>query len=1153
MKLLQGTRTAYDNLIIGSNRSWSAELYYENGDTWVPVSNDALQSMTINDYVCDGANITMGCVAGSKATISLVGIDTSTSAALSEGVKIRVQLTLSEYVVSDLLTPDTVTLVTPIWVITESKRQKLGGNKYDCTLTAYDISYIMTKSYTQSYTLTARQAVASIASRYGLGVNSSVREAVFETEGSTPHLFEPLDEEVTDKQMLAYLAGYYGCYAEINEDGEICFSWFSPSDDIIGPDRVFDGGAYVAEMEERTIVLLESGTSDTPLVAPSDANGFSINFENPYMTAEQLNAVCDARIAGDAVSFRIGKIHYKGSPLNNSGTIVTVEDIDGDTAVFYIMKRTLEYDGGLSETIECLGESESAIAHGSTSPLQKKISRTLSRMENAIKNATDVITQTKGSIFELIPVDESDPAKGNSGWKLYSTETGSNNVILANSSGIGFSSNGGQSFNAAAIYIDENGTGHINADFIDVGQISADMIDTSGLVVGGVGYDSLEEILDAVIETSNSSVTGIDVLYGQNQSSSTPPVAWSTNAPEWKDGYFIWSKTQTTVNGEITETEPVCITGASGASGRGIKSIVEQYGLIAATYTGTTLNGSAVSWAETPPTLVDGYCYWTRNKITWDDGSVTYTDAVKANDYNSVLEKANDAASKVAAWCSTNDTTLIDGGKIYTGSITADKIAAGSITADKLAAGAITAESVNVGWQSGNCATNWYNPNGLNLDTYFTVTAESSDNYYAKVLLKQAYSGTIRCSSKPFYVSNGDTVNFGGTIKNSTAKQSGLYLEYSSKSDGSYSVKAYAVSSSTTATAYTRSYKATASGWYRLTCAFDSPASGSYHSGVYCMRSVRGDMIVNGTIKSTDGLTYFDLDNSALVSENSSGYKTKLTSAGIVSTYGTNNAGGMRAVVMDGTTQPSLWLWFKNSLKISLSGSDSYTTNDQYLGFGSDGITALVHTNFSKGIAVSGDLSCEGITATDITTTSSKFAGFVHTRTDYGTIKAGVGIAEGLTSAALELSESGSITARIDVTNDTGYGAAKMFLTGKKGKSSPLALGMKSSSGDYSSSLWFNGNLITASSSEKYKSDIQPYTDSALDLVNSSVIYSYKYKHDGDNALTKYGLVIERECPSEIVDNSGDAISLYSMCSILWKAVQELSKKLSEQEVNKNA
>lgn len=860
MKLLLGSKTDYDDLIISNNRCWSARLYYESDDKWRPVSNDTLQSMTINDYVCDGTNITMGCVAGSKATVSLVGIDTSTSAALSEGVKIRVQLNLSEAIVSTLLTPDTVTLVTPVWVITECKRQKLGGGKYDCTLTAYDISYIMTKSYVQSGKLTALQAVTSIANKYGLTVNSSVGEAVSATDGSTPHLFEPLDEEITDKQMLAYLAGYYGCYAEINENREICFSWFTLSDDVIGSDRVFDGGAYVTEMEERTIVLLESGTSDTPLVAPSDANGFSINFENPYMTAEQLNAVYDARIAGGAVSFRIGKVHYKGSPLNNPGTIVTVEDIDGDTAVFYIMKRTLEYDGGLSETIECLGESESAIAHGNTSPLQKKINRTLSRMENAIKNATDVITQTKGSIFELIPVDENDPTKGNSGWKLYSTEIGSNNVILANSSGIGFSSNGGQSFNAAAIYIDENGTGHINADFIDVGQISADMIDTTELVISQGNVDGLEDILSEIDEKADTATATAD------------------NANTTAD------------NAKTT---------AVNASNKATSAL------------------SAASSAQST-----------------------------ANSVNTVIGQ----------WCYENNTTYIDGGRIYTGSITADKIAANSITADKLAAGAITAESVNVGWQSGNCAANWYNPNGLNLDDYFTVTAESSDKYYAKVLLKKAYSGTIRCSSKPFYVSNGDTINFGGTIKNATAKQSGLYLEYSSKSDGSYSVKEYAASSSTTAGSYTRSYKATASGWYRLTCAFDSPASGSYHSGVYCMRSVRGDMIVNGTIKSTDGLTYFDLDKSALVSENSSGYKTKLTSAGVVSSYSTtdaennyvtNNAGGMRAVAMDGTTQPSLWLWFKNSLRISLSDSSSYTTDDQYLGFGTEGITTYKMLNIT--------------------------------------------------------------------------------------------------------------------------------------------------------------------------------------------------------------
>lgn len=49
-------------------------------------------------------------------------------------------------------------------------------------------------------------------------------------------------------------------------------------------------------------------------------------------------------------------------------------------------------------------------------------------------------------------------------------------------------------------------------------------------------------------------------------------------------------------------------------------------------------------------------------------------------------------AADIAAWAAT-DTTKIDGGKIYTGSVQAASIAANTITADKLAAKTITAAS----------------------------------------------------------------------------------------------------------------------------------------------------------------------------------------------------------------------------------------------------------------------------------------------------------------------------------------------------------------------------------------------------------------------------------------------------------------------------
>lgn len=50
----------------------------------------------------------------------------------------------------------------------------------------------------------------------------------------------------------------------------------------------------------------------------------------------------------------------------------------------------------------------------------------------------------------------------------------------------------------------------------------------------------------------------------------------------------------------------------------------------------------------------------------------------------------------IGSWCAANDKTLINGAKIYTGSITALQIAAGTITADKIASKAITTDKLNV-------------------------------------------------------------------------------------------------------------------------------------------------------------------------------------------------------------------------------------------------------------------------------------------------------------------------------------------------------------------------------------------------------------------------------------------------------------------------
>lgn len=129
-------------------------------------------------------------------------------------------------------------------------------------------------------------------------------------------------------------------------------------------------------------------------------------------------------------------------------------------------------------------------------------------------------------------------------------------------------------------------------------------------------------------------VQDVDVLYYLSTSSSTlTGGSWSTTAPAWVNGKYMWSKTRVIyTDGSTTETDPACITGSKGANGtdgsngedgRGITSIVEQYYL--STSSSSLVGGS---WSTTAPAWVNGKYIWTRSVITYTDGSSTTTDAI---------------------------------------------------------------------------------------------------------------------------------------------------------------------------------------------------------------------------------------------------------------------------------------------------------------------------------------------------------------------------------------------------------------------------------------------------------------------------------------------------------------------------------------------
>lgn len=89
------------------------------------------------------------------------------------------------------------------------------------------------------------------------------------------------------------------------------------------------------------------------------------------------------------------------------------------------------------------------------------------------------------------------------------------------------------------------------------------------------------------------------------------------------------------------------------------------------------------------------------------------------------------------------------------------------------------------------------------------------------------------------------------------------------------------------------------------------------------------------------------------------------------------------------------------------------------------------------------------------------------------------------------------------------------------------------------------------SSLEELKDNIKKCKDT-LDIVKNSEIYEYEYKNDIANDIhtKRYGFVIgqNRKTPDEVMSDNKDGVNTYSMCAILWKAVQEMSEQIESMQ-----
>ena len=386
--------------------------------------------------------------------------------------------------------------------------------------------------------------------------------------------------------------------------------------------------------------------------------------------------------------------------------------------------------------------------------------------------------------------------------------------------------------------------------------------------------------------------------------------------------------------------------------------------------------------------------------------------------------------------------------------------------------------------------------------------------------------------------------------------------------------------------------------------------NGTYRTAITMNGRINADFITTGTLNaniiragilaSADWSSYFDLEDGELstsyanitggyISIGSGTYRTVIDD-GHIQLYlnsSTTEVGGIVPVGVSSTYYPGIY-----ASKASNVGGVSILTEN------ADGsFSSIAEFKKNKDTLFYGRLySNEAATNLYAGLTHYRTVAFGGANTDAYTAQVAFGCGNLNTrpTVAMEVRNyaSSSTLARLDVMQS--WGEAYVILRGSSGSSYSKFLEL----GDQ---LWWGGKMnATAyqiSSTEDIKEDIVEQSN-VLSLFRNSKIYNYKLvdlvqdddiserlssqesslgdklsqfkeatqpikdkikdaiaKSEAFEQLAKkpkVGFVIGRETPDEVISEDGKHVDLYSMCSITWKAVQELLSKIENIETQLN-
>lgn len=209
-------------------------------------------------------------------------------------------------------------------------------------------------------------------------------EISFDTTGLEPISIEKKPSGYTCREMIGYIAGLYGRFANINRNGNLELNWYEQTFDVDFKRAAEPESSEYDFVVHKIECVVEK---ETVLSVGNELSG--IQMSNPFMTQGAINSIFD-----DLKNFSYRPCFLKlllGDPRIDPWDMLSVT-FDGESYLVPCMELTHNFDGGVLTEIKASGESEKEAEYNYKSPTTQAIDRIYTELLLVKKIVADKIT-----------------------------------------------------------------------------------------------------------------------------------------------------------------------------------------------------------------------------------------------------------------------------------------------------------------------------------------------------------------------------------------------------------------------------------------------------------------------------------------------------------------------------------------------------------------------------------------------------------------------------------------------------------------------------------------------------------------------------------------------------------------------------------------